>query len=294
MNKTSSMHTPPTARRLHWLRVLVLAAALITIARPASAQLTVGVGDLFPDFSALDQDNSPFSLSDHRGRVVLLHICTMWCPPCRMSAEDEEALIEALDAAVGADRWLMVDALYQDTFGNPTDQADALRWRLQMDTPALTLHGSGSPTSELSQLPGVIGLVAIPTYVVIAPDGTVSAIQVGYDIGGADPLDGTAEVLMQFVLDAIPPSPDAVVEDLLTEIGESGLAAGTVNSLMATLKQALAHLADDNTLNDAAATAGLAAFINQVQAQAGDKIPDALAAGWISAAQSALDAIGGS
>src|SRR5687768_8709096 len=93
-------------RPARWLRVIVLATALIALARPASAQLTVGVGDPFPDFSALDQDNAPFTLSDYRGRVVLLHICTMWCSPCRMSAEDEEAMIEALNAAVGADKWL--------------------------------------------------------------------------------------------------------------------------------------------------------------------------------------------
>lgn len=290
---TTRRHRTSIGRCSRWLRIVVLAIALIAIARPASAQLTVGVGDLFPDFSALDQDNVPFTLSDYRGRVVLMHVCTMWCPPCRMSAEDEEAVIDALNAAVGADKWVFVDALYQDTFGNPTDQADAIRWRSQMDTPALTLHGSGSPTSDLSLLPGVIGLVAIPSYFVIAPDGTVSAIQVGYDIGNSDPLDGTAEVLMQLVLDALPLSPDAIIDDLLADIGQAGLAGGTVNSLMATLNHALAVLTDDNTSNDAAAAAGLAAFINQVQAQAGKKIPADVAADWIAAAQSALDAMEG-
>ena len=275
-----------------WLRVLVLTTALIAIARPASAQLSLGIGDLFPDFSALDQDNVPFRLSDYRGRVVLLHICTTWCTPCRMSAEEEELLIEAIDAAVGADKWVLVDALYQDSSLGPTGQADAVRWRQQLDTPARTLHGSDDPNSELYLLPDVIGLDAIPTYVVIAPDGRVSAIQVGYEIGfrwGT----GTGAVLMQHVIDAIPASPDAIIEDLLEEIGQASAAGGAVNGLAAILRQALATLTDDNTSNDAAAAGGLAAFINQVQAQAGKKIPADMAADWIAAAQSALDAIGG-
>ena len=288
------MNSPATVRRTHWLRVFVLVTALIGVARPASAQPTVGVGDLFPDFTALDQDNVPFTLSEYRGRVVLLHICAMWCNPCRAAAEDEEAVIDALNAAIGADNWLLVDALHTDNFVRPTDQADAMQWRSQFDTPARTLHASGSPTSELSLLPFVLGSLAYPTYVVIAPDGTVSGIQVGYDIGLGDPLDGTAAVLMRMVIDALAPSPDAIIDDLLAEIDQAGLAAGTMNSLTATLKQALALLTDDNTSNDAAAAAALVAFINQVQAQAGHKIPDDLAADWISGAESALDAIGGS
>jgi thiol-disulfide isomerase/thioredoxin len=273
--------------------MFVLVIALIAVARPASAQLSVGVGDLFPDFTALDQDNVPFTLSDHRGRVVLLHICAMWCNPCRAAAEDEEAVIDALNAAIGAENWLLVDALHTDNFVRPTDQADATQWRSQFDTPALTLHASGSPTSELSLLPGVLGAVAYPTYVVIAPDGSVSAIQVGYDIGLRDPLDGTAAVLMQMVIDALAPTPDAIIDDLLAEIDQAGLAAGTMNSLSAMLRLGLALLTDDNTSNDAAAAAALAAFINQVQAQAGHKIPEALAAEWISVAQAAIDAMGG-
>jgi len=45
----------------------------------------VGVGMTAPDFTSSTTDGGAFTLSDLRGRVVLMDFWGAWCPPCRKS-----------------------------------------------------------------------------------------------------------------------------------------------------------------------------------------------------------------
>ena len=50
---------------------------------PDSTGYIVKVGDLAPDFSATLTDDSQFTLSQHRGKLIMLQFTASWCGVCR-------------------------------------------------------------------------------------------------------------------------------------------------------------------------------------------------------------------
>jgi hypothetical protein len=207
------------------LGALVSALAILVAATagapPADAQTPLVVGEPFPDFTARDHLDAEFQLSSHLGKVVLLHVCAMWCGPCQASATFEADLTAALDEQIGAASWLLVDVLYQDQFQAPTDTIDANNWRNALDTPALTLHGEGGPALGEFVATLLGPAIVVPTYFVVAPDGTLGAVVVGFD-GNNQPLVDAVAGVWAAQADAAPPviagKKDVVVETKLAPV----------------------------------------------------------------------------
>ncbi len=82
-------------RRLLWGAALaLLAAVLILVNRPA-AEPPAGaqVGERLPDFSVVCTDGSRFSLSEQRGKVVVVNLWATWCTPCVRELPNFERLL---------------------------------------------------------------------------------------------------------------------------------------------------------------------------------------------------------
>jgi peroxiredoxin len=55
---------------------------------PTVVRVGTALGDLAPDFTLLDTSGNPLTLSQLRGKVVLLDFWASWCIPCRVQLPD--------------------------------------------------------------------------------------------------------------------------------------------------------------------------------------------------------------
>ncbi len=105
---------PRRPSRVPYLVAGVAAVLVVGLAWVQRDRFTpVTPGRPAPEFTATTLDGTPRSLSDYRGRVILLNIWATWCPPCReempsmqrlyetIRSEDFEIVAVSVDAAKG-------------------------------------------------------------------------------------------------------------------------------------------------------------------------------------------------
>jgi peroxiredoxin len=93
------------ARYAVWIVAAVALAVAFWVLAPffSSSTRTAGpaglAGSVAPVFILRDDRGGAVSLSDYRGRVVLMNLWASWCPPCRAEMPDLQRLANAYSTA---------------------------------------------------------------------------------------------------------------------------------------------------------------------------------------------------
>ena len=99
MNTGESQAKKNTQLLLTILFVIIACVLLIVFLREkkdSSLKTAVPIqpGLKVPDFTFPDINGKVVSLSDHRGKVVLVNVWATWCPPCRQEMPSMQSLYE--------------------------------------------------------------------------------------------------------------------------------------------------------------------------------------------------------
>ena len=157
--KTVSLDTPPPD--VFEFQPPSGSRELATVLLPSERDMSL-VGKTAVDFTLKGLDGASVRLADLRGKVVLLDFWATWCPPCR----HELPTIEAISKKY-SNRNVAV-------YGVNDEDASTARHFLEKNHPNLaTLHDGGGKVHH------TYGCNAIPTVLVINPDGQIVAHFVG-------------------------------------------------------------------------------------------------------------------
>lgn len=87
---------------------------------------TVGIyiNNIATPFVELDSAGNTFDLESLRGKVILVNFSAMWCGPCR----NEASMLGSLYSKYKDQGLEIIQCIYQDEDGNPSDASDLHRW----------------------------------------------------------------------------------------------------------------------------------------------------------------------
>lgn len=140
---------------------IVLILVVAAVQAFFNSQVAVADGDQAPEFSLFDTEGAPHSLSQHRGKMVVLNFWGTWCPPCiqelpglsRFASENPEVIV--LGVAVDSGRGK----------------------RLAAEKKRLAINFPVMPADRLVQ--SAYGVKVLPTTFLIDGEGVVRRHQVG-------------------------------------------------------------------------------------------------------------------
>lgn len=161
LQQPPAVNKPPRWRR--WLVEIILFATILVAFQAWQLRATPSAGAA-PDFNGTQIDGSAFDLADYRtahpGQPVLLYFWADWCPVCRTTAGSV--------SSIAAD-WPVMTLATQSG-----DAAAVRRFMQEKSYQWPTLADTDGQIMQRYRLPGT------PAFVVIAPDGNIRFVSVGY------------------------------------------------------------------------------------------------------------------
>ena len=139
-----------------FLKLFNILALLILFSVSAAAQ--VKEGENAPNFTLKNLDGKEISLSQFRGKHVLVNFWATWCGPCKIEMPSLEALYERFK-----DRNFVLLAISNDMFG-----ANIVK-------PFVKAHNINFPVllDQRLKVSNAFGVVSLPTTFMIDPQGKI-------------------------------------------------------------------------------------------------------------------------
>ena len=122
-------------------------------------------GRLAPDFDLASLDGRQISLSEFRGKVVILDFWATWCKPCKLELPHFVALQQEFDKEV-----LQIIGISLDKVSSDEVASFVKEWKI----PYIVVMGNG----EVARSYG--GIRGIPTTFVIDKQGNIYKKYIGY------------------------------------------------------------------------------------------------------------------
>ena len=121
------------------------------------------VGRKLPDFSAVAVDGTPISISDFKGKLLVLNFCAKWCGFCEPEIPHLKKVYEEHHG-----KGLEVIGISLDK-----DEAELHEFTKEHDIPWLQFYDGKGWKAELAQL---FGILSVPSQWLIDRDGTVLSV----------------------------------------------------------------------------------------------------------------------
>jgi len=146
---------------------------------------TTLVGKAAPNFKLGLLDGGEFQLSQHAGKVVVLHFWATWCGSCVRAMPEYLKVMELFGKDIDNDKVLLVGI-------NQGEGTEVVREFLKRHGWKMTV--AMDPDQRLGSLFKVSGM---PHSVIIGKDGTVKCMHVGFNSDAPLGMKGSLEVLLQ-------------------------------------------------------------------------------------------------
>ena len=132
------------------------------------------------DFTLMDIEGKQVRLKDFKGKVVLLEFWATWCPPCRLSAPELQALHERME---GEDFAIIAIAV--------EDKLQRVRKFIEEKGITYTVVIDDKGVDD------AYGVHSIPTTLLLDKEGNVALTQKGYAPGSFEMLEKDIRELMK-------------------------------------------------------------------------------------------------
>ena len=111
-----------------------------------------------PNFTLTTLDGKKISLSDYRGKMVILKLGSTWCPGCR----DQDKELQKIDGLIQETGITIIQVFLDD----PVEEIKVYQQEYPMKSPVVTLLGD-------ERLMRDYGVYAIPRLIILSPEQKV-------------------------------------------------------------------------------------------------------------------------